>query len=98
MQGARAKLMGVATSAEDAALMLEALEAGTHGIILRTDSAAEVRPRAHDHILYCYIAIWVTQLACWRSRLIAPCCAVAWGLHSLLGWQSSTSLKCRAVS
>ena len=41
-QGARAKLMGVATSAQDAALMLEALEAGTHGVILRTDSAAEV--------------------------------------------------------
>lgn len=43
-QGAQAKLMGVAATAEDAVLMLEALEAGTHGVILRTDCIAEVQP------------------------------------------------------
>ncbi|KAK9805736.1 hypothetical protein WJX73_003580 [Symbiochloris irregularis] len=45
-QGGAAKLMGLARSAEDGILMLEALEAGTHGVVLRTDSAAEVRALA----------------------------------------------------
>ena len=48
-QGARAKLMAVSVTAEDAVLMLEALQAGTHGIVLRTDSVAEVSQLAHSH-------------------------------------------------
>ncbi len=34
--------MPVATSAADAKVMLEALEAGTDGVVLKTNSAAEV--------------------------------------------------------
>ncbi len=39
--------MPVATSAADAKVMLEALEAGTDGVVLKTNNAAEVV--CHDH-------------------------------------------------
>lgn len=42
-QGSAAKLLAVATGAEDARLMLEALEGGTAGVILRTDDPAQAR-------------------------------------------------------
>jgi 3-dehydroquinate synthase class II len=34
--------MPIATSAADAKIMLEALETGTDGVVLRTDTAAQV--------------------------------------------------------
>ncbi|BDA42244.1 3-dehydroquinate synthase [Coccomyxa sp. Obi] len=42
-QGTGSELMPVATSAADAKVMLEALEAGTDGVVLKTNNAAEVR-------------------------------------------------------
>ncbi len=44
LQGSGASLLPVVTSAADARVMLEALEAGTDGAVLRTDSPAEARP------------------------------------------------------
>ncbi|CAL8468068.1 g7607 [Coccomyxa elongata] len=41
-QGTGSQLMPVATSAADAKVMLEALEAGTDGVVLKTNNAAEV--------------------------------------------------------
>ena len=42
-QSGAAKLLGVATSASDAQVMLEALELGTAGVVLRTEDPLEVR-------------------------------------------------------
>lgn len=42
-QGQPATLFGVAKSARDAKILLEALEIGTDGVVLRTDDAAEAR-------------------------------------------------------
>ncbi|EIE20726.1 DHQS-domain-containing protein, partial [Coccomyxa subellipsoidea C-169] len=42
LQGSGAQLMPIATSAADAKIMLEALETGTDGVVLRTDTAAQV--------------------------------------------------------
>lgn len=39
------RLMGVAGSAADARVMLEALEAGTAGVLLRTDDPLQARTR-----------------------------------------------------
>lgn len=41
-QGQPATLFGVARSADDAKVLLKALEVGTDGVVLRTDSPAEV--------------------------------------------------------
>ena len=41
-QGQPATLFGVAKTARDARILLEALEIGTDGVVLRTDDAAEV--------------------------------------------------------
>jgi 3-dehydroquinate synthase class II len=41
-QGKRAKLLATAKTAADARLMLEALESGTDGVVLRTEDPAEV--------------------------------------------------------
>lgn len=43
-QGQPATLFGVAKSANDAKILLEALEVGTDGVVLRTNDAAQVRP------------------------------------------------------
>jgi 3-dehydroquinate synthase class II len=40
------QLMGVAGSAADARVMLEALEAGTAGVLLRTEDPLQVRAAA----------------------------------------------------
>ncbi len=42
-QDSGAALLGAAASASSARVMLEALEVGTAGVLLRTDDAAEVR-------------------------------------------------------
>ncbi|KIZ04553.1 hypothetical protein MNEG_3403 [Monoraphidium neglectum] len=42
-QAGSAKLIGAATSADDARVMLEALEVGTAGVLLRTEDPSEVR-------------------------------------------------------
>eukprot|EP00878_Enallax_costatus_P032812 GHUV01036105.1.p1 GENE.GHUV01036105.1~~GHUV01036105.1.p1 ORF type:complete len:487 (+),score=137.32 GHUV01036105.1:487-1947(+) len=42
-QASEGKLLGVATSAADARVMLEALEAGTAGVVLRTDDPVQVK-------------------------------------------------------
>lgn len=42
---ARARLLAVASSCEGGRVMLEALEAGTHGVVLRTEDPGEVRMR-----------------------------------------------------
>ena len=42
-QGQPASLFGVAKSAKDARILLEALEVGTDGVLLRTNDAQEVR-------------------------------------------------------
>lgn len=41
-QGSKGQLLALTTSAADARLMLEALEMGTAGVILRTDDPVEV--------------------------------------------------------
>lgn len=41
-QAGPGRLLGVATSAADARVMLEALEAGTAGVLLRTDDPLQV--------------------------------------------------------
>jgi 3-dehydroquinate synthase class II len=43
-QGSGSQLMPIVTSAADARVMLEALEAGTDGVVLQTDDAAQVLP------------------------------------------------------
>lgn len=45
-QGKPAALLGIATSASDARVMLEALEAGTAGVVLKTDDPLQVRELA----------------------------------------------------
>jgi 3-dehydroquinate synthase class II len=55
------QLLGVATSAADARVMLEALEAGTAGVLLRTEDPLQ----ASGHI-------WLlvdTTFLCWLSQL-----------------------------
>lgn len=61
-----ASLLGLATSAEDARVMLEALEAGTSGVVLKTEDPLQVYPHvphgpfAHQvtpsHCLLCLYA------------------------------------------
>jgi 3-dehydroquinate synthase II len=41
-QGCPAKLLAAATSAEEARVMLEALETGTAGVLLRTEDPMQV--------------------------------------------------------
>lgn len=41
-QGKRGKLFGIAHTAKDAQVLLEALEVGTDGVVLSTDDPAEV--------------------------------------------------------
>lgn len=46
LQDKPASLLGLATSAEDARVMLEALEAGTSGVVLKTQDPLQV----HSHV------------------------------------------------
>lgn len=41
--GSSAQLLAVAGSCQDGRVMLEALETGTHGVVLRTEDPKEVR-------------------------------------------------------
>lgn len=47
------RLMGVATSAADARVMLEALEAGTAGVLLRTEDPLQAR----ETLLACCVEV-----------------------------------------
>ncbi|CAL5222991.1 g5435 [Coccomyxa viridis] len=57
-QNQNARLLPVARSAEDAKVMLEALEAGTDGVVLHTQEPAQVRE----------LATWVQQRQSSRTR------------------------------
>lgn len=46
LQDKPASLLGLATSAADARVMLEALEAGTSGVVLKTEDPLQVHPHA----------------------------------------------------
>jgi 3-dehydroquinate synthase class II len=48
-QSSAGKLMGVVSSAADARVMLEALERGTAGVLLRTQDPLQVRGCSHMH-------------------------------------------------
>lgn len=49
LQDKPASLLGLATSAEDARVMLEALEAGTSGVVLKTEDPLQVCPHGRCH-------------------------------------------------
>jgi 3-dehydroquinate synthase class II len=49
VQGSEGKMLPVARSAEDAKVMLEALEAGTDGVVLATDDPSQVVRQTLSH-------------------------------------------------
>ncbi len=68
-----AKLLGTATSAADARVMLEALEVGTAGVVLQTDSTAEVgyQTVAHMHAMLAMVLQHCVTACCPTSRIMA---------------------------
>jgi hypothetical protein len=62
------QLLGVATSAADARVMMEALEAGTAGVLLRTEDPLQVRTTSGCMLTTCLC--WLGQLWLWLKHLV----------------------------
>ncbi|KAL3142562.1 hypothetical protein ABBQ38_002882 [Trebouxia sp. C0009 RCD-2024] len=88
-----ASLLGLATSAEDARVMLEALEAGTSGVVLKTEDplqarklAAYLKTRSANRDRLAFEVAKVTSVQKGVCGSVLP--AGPWGGHA--GWQLCT--------
>lgn len=73
------RLMGVATSAADARVMLEALEAGTAGVLLRTEDPLQAR----ETLLACCVeSVQHMALIVPKAQSLAVALAPMFGLHT----------------